>query len=237
MITPGKLYLVPVPISDVDPLAMIPDANIKLVRTLTHFIAEDEKQARKNLKLFGYPDISSAQLYLLNEHSENADLPALLKPLLNREDVALMSDAGCPGIADPGADLIRLAHSKGIQVVALTGPSSIVLSIMASGFNGQNFAFNGYLPVDKAMRIRRIRELEALSKKTGQAQFFIETPYRNVQLFETLLECLSPVTAVFVGKNIGSSDQYLRSASVGSWKKEKPQELHKIPVVFGIYGQ
>lgn len=213
---------------------MIPEFNLSLVRTLTHFIAEDEKQARKNLKLFGYPDLPSAQLYLLNEHTEGRTLPELLKPLLQGLDVALMSDAGCPGIADPGADLIRLAHSKNIKVIPLTGPSSIVLSIMASGFNGQNFAFNGYLPVDKAQRIKRLKELEGISKKYGQAQFFIETPYRNTQMLDTVLECLSPGTYCFVGKDIGGARQSLKSATVADWKKLSRPDLHKIPVVFGI---
>jgi len=230
------LYLLPVPIADEDPLAMIPESNLQLVRTLKHFIAEDEKQARKNLKLFGYPDLPSAQLYLLNEHTEPQSLPALLKPLLDGEDVGLMSDAGCPGIADPGAAVVQLAHARSIKVVPLTGPSSIVLAIMASGFNGQNFAFNGYLPVDKVQRTKRIRDLEALCKKTAQAQFFIETPYRNTQMLETLLECLGPGTLVFVGKNIGGTNQFLKSAPVSEWKKQVRPELHKIPVVFGIYG-
>jgi len=235
VINPGKLYLLPVPISDEDPLAMIPEFNLHLVRTLTHFITEDEKQARKNLKLFGYPDLPSAQLYLLNEHTSNSALPELLKPLLSGHDTALMSDAGCPGIADPGAELIRLAHTRNIRVIPLTGPSSIVLAIMASGFNGQNFAFNGYLPVDKAARIKRLRELESLSRKQGQAQFFIETPYRNAQLLETMLECLAPGTYCFVGKNIGGVPQFLRSATVADWKKQNRPDLHKIPVVFGLY--
>jgi 16S rRNA (cytidine1402-2'-O)-methyltransferase len=145
-----------------------------------------------------------------------------------------MSDAGCPGIADPGAELIRLAHAKNIGVIPLTGPSSIVLAIMASGFNGQNFAFNGYLPVDKAARIKRLRELESLSRKQGQAQFFIETPYRNIQMLETMLECLAPGTYCFVGKNIGGVPQSLRSATIADWKKQNRPDLHKIPVVFGL---
>jgi 16S rRNA (cytidine1402-2'-O)-methyltransferase len=230
----GKLYLLPVPIGDEQGLALIPEINLTICRKLTHFIAEDEKQARKYLKLFTYPDISQAQIQLLNEHTTPSEVSPLLKPLFEGNDVGLMSDAGCPGIADPGADVVKLAHQRGVQVIPLVGPSSIVLSIMASGFNGQNFAFNGYLPIEKAPRTKRIRELEQICQKTKQAQFFIETPYRNNHVFDSLLELLSPSSLVFVGKTIGEASQSLKSASVAEWKRAPRPDLHKMPVVFGI---
>jgi 16S rRNA (cytidine1402-2'-O)-methyltransferase len=147
----------------------------------------------------------------------------------------LMSDAGCPGIADPGAEVVKLAHQKNIEVIALTGPSSIVLSIMASGFNGQNFAFVGYLPIDKPARLKRIKELEMFAVKHKQAQFFIETPYRNDQLLEALLNSLSPETLVFIGKDLTGPKQFMKAKTVFEWKTSAKPDINKVPVVFGIY--
>lgn len=232
---PGRLYLLPVPISDDAENRYIPEHNFSLIRSLRHFIAEDAKTARRFLKWFGYPNISEAEIQILNEHSREGDHRGLLESLLNGHDTGLMSDAGCPGIADPGAELVRLAHLKGIEVIPLAGPSSIVLSIMASGFNGQNFAFNGYLPIDKGEKIKRLKELEQLAQRRRQAQFFIETPYRNEQMTETLLTALSPETLLFIGKNITGQDQFLMSRKVSAWRSSPPVGLNKQPVVFGIY--
>lgn len=230
----GKLFLIPVPISDESGLQHIPADNLDLVRSLTHFIVEDAKTARRFLKLFGYSPLEKADLLLLNEHTDSRDFTALLEPLLKGQNVGLMSDAGCPGIADPGAEVVKIAHKKGIEVVPLVGPSSIVLSIMSSGFTGQNFAFVGYLPIEKPVKARRIKELEQLAMK-GQAQFFIETPYRNEQLFEMLLSTLNPQTVLFIGKDITSHSQYLKSATILEWKNLQKPALNKIPAVFGIY--
>jgi 16S rRNA (cytidine1402-2'-O)-methyltransferase len=232
---PGKLFLLPVPISEENGLLHIPEYNLHQVRLLKHFIVEDEKMARRYLKLFGYQVIQNAELLLLNEHTKKENISELLSPLLAGENVGLMSDAGCPGIADPGADIVKLAHQKGIVVIPLVGPSSIVLSIMASGFNSQNFAFVGYLPIEKSQKAKRIKELEQLAVKTKQAQFFIETPYRNEQMLELLFSVLSPQTFVFIGKNILSAEQFLKSATVAGWKKAVKPDLNKNPVVFGIY--
>jgi 16S rRNA (cytidine1402-2'-O)-methyltransferase len=232
---PGKLYLLPVPISETEPLKALPAHNLEVVKNLRTFIAEDAKTARRFLKLAGYAKIEEAQILLLNEHTENKDIGALMKPLLDGEDVGLMSDAGCPGIADPGAAVAELAHQKNVEVVPLTGPSSIVLSIMASGFNGQNFAFVGYLPVDKQQRAKRIKELELIAVKQKQAQFFIETPYRNEQLFDTLLSTLNGATRLFLGKDIGGAGQQMVSKTAADWKRSAKPVLHKLPAVFGIY--
>lgn len=213
----------------------IPDYNLALIKTLKHFIAEDAKTARRFLKWFGYDPISDAEITLLNEHTQGKEIENLMKELLEGKNVGLMSDAGCPGIADPGADIVKMAHKKGIQVIPLAGPSSIVLSIMASGFNGQNFAFVGYLPIEKPQKIKRIKELELLANKQKQAQFFIETPYRNEQLLQTLLEVLAPQTLLFIGKDLTSANQWLVSKTIADWKRGKKEELHKVPVVFGIY--
>ena len=232
---PGKLYLLPVPIAEENGHKFIPQYNAEIVKTLKKFIVEDAKTARRFLKGFGYPVIQDAEILLLNEHTKSGELSALLNPLLQGQDMGLMSDAGCPGIADPGAEVVKLAHQKGVEVIPLVGPSSIVLSIMASGFNGQNFAFVGYLPIDKTQKVKRIKELEQLALKQKQAQFFIETPYRNESMFETILESLSPQTLVFIGREITAPKQYLVSKTVADWKKGPKLNMHKVPVVYGIY--
>lgn len=235
MSPPGKLYLLPVPISEENGADQLPQYNFALVKALRYFIAEDARTARRFLKWFGYDPIDRAEILLLNEHTRSAEIALLIKPLLEGNDVGLMSDAGCPGIADPGADLIKIAHQKNIQVVPLVGPSSIVLSIMASGFNGQNFSFAGYLPIEKEPRVRRLKELEQLALKHRQAQFFIETPYRNEQLLECIIQTLQPQTLLFIGKNIGAAGQQLLTKTAADWKRSPFPEMHKIPVVFGIY--
>jgi 16S rRNA (cytidine1402-2'-O)-methyltransferase len=231
----GNLYLFPTPLSEIEIEYVLPKYNVELIRTIKHFIAEDAKTARAFLKLCGYPNIADAQIELLNEHTKDNSVASLLDPIAKGENVGLMSDAGCPGIADPGANVIELAHKKGINVNPLVGPSSIVLTIMASGFNGQNFAFNGYLPVEKDKRVKRIRELETLSAKYKQAQYFIETPYRNTQMMTDILASLSSHTRVCLGINLTASDQKVSMHTVAEWKKMKMPEIQKIPVVFGIY--
>lgn len=231
----GTLYLFPVTLGETEVSAVIPSFNIELIKTITVFIAEDAKNTRRFLKQCGYPDLNAAEIFLLNEHTKGSELPTLINELLQGKNIGLMSDAGCPGIADPGADVVRLAHQKGIKVVPLVGPSSIVLSIMASGFNGQNFAFNGYLPIEKPQRTKRIKELEQLVYKNRQAQFFIETPYRNIALFDDLLSTLSSETALCLGINITTSSEKIITKSIAEWKKAPKPELNKIPAVFGIY--
>lgn len=232
----GTLYLLPVPISETDLSLVIPNENVVLVNSLTHFIAEDAKNARRFLKQCAYPDISKAEIAELNEHTKSNSISDLIIPLLNGKNVGLLSDAGCPGIADPGADVVRLAHQHNISVKPLIGPSSIVLSIMASGFNGQNFAFVGYLPIEKPQRSKRIKELENFAVKNNQAQFFIETPYRNGQLYDDLLQSLQPETKLFIGVNLTSPTEKLITRPVKLWKQNPKPEFHKIPAVFGIYG-
>jgi 16S rRNA (cytidine1402-2'-O)-methyltransferase len=232
---PGVLYLLPVPISLYKPERFFSAYHSEVIQSLRYFIAEDAKVARRNLKWFGYANLPDADIQLLNEHSREQDLSSLFAPLLRGENVGLMSDAGCPGIADPGAAVVRLAHQLNIRVETLVGPSSIVMSIMASGFNGQNFAFVGYLPVEGPARQKRIRELESLSEKQYQAQFFIETPYRNVALFDALLQSLKADTQVFIGRDFGSEQALVQVKTVKQWKQLPKPELHKIPVVFGLY--
>jgi 16S rRNA (cytidine1402-2'-O)-methyltransferase len=231
----GTLYLLPVPIGETELSRVLPTFNIELVQSLSFFIAEDAKNARRFLKQCNYPDISKANINELNQHTKSGDVSSLLNPLLQGQSVGLLSDAGCPGIADPGAEIVKQAHQKNIKVVPLTGPSSIVLSIMASGFNGQNFAFVGYLPIEKPQRIKRIKELEQHALKNKQPQFFIETPYRNTSLFEELLAQLNPKTSLFLGVNLSTESEKVIAKSVAEWKHGTKPELQKIPVVFGIY--
>lgn len=232
----GKLYLLPVPIQEEDlDNRYIPDYNIRLIKALRHFIAEDAKTARRFLKWFGYAAIQEAEITELNGHTKEEELSSLMRTLLEGQDVGLMSDAGCPGIADPGAEIVKRAHQKGIAVIPLSGPSSIVLSIMASGFTGQNFAFVGYLPIEAPAKIKRLKELEQLCLKQGQAQFFIETPYRNEALFEALLTTLNPQTLLFLGRDITAPGQLLVSKTIAQWKTAPHPEMKKVPVVFGIY--
>jgi 16S rRNA (cytidine1402-2'-O)-methyltransferase len=231
----GILYLFPVTLGDTGVESVLPAHNIQLIQTITYFIAEDAKNARRFLKACRYPEIGKAEIQILNEHTKSGELSELIEPLLAGQNVGLLSDAGCPGIADPGAEVVKIAHQEQIKVVPLVGPSSIVLSIMASGFNGQNFAFNGYLPIEKPQRIKRIKELETLAYKYFQSQFFIETPYRNNHLMEDLLASLNPQTLLCLGIDLTTPAEKIVTRSVADWKKMTKPDLHKIPVVFGIY--
>lgn len=231
----GTLYLLPVGLGECDLQDVLPQKNFEIIRSLTWFIAENAKEARAFLKQCAYPEISRAQLSLINQHVKQDELRSFLDPLMQGQNMGLMSDAGCPGIADPGAEVVRIAHQKGIKVVPLVGPSSIVLSIMASGFNGQNFAFVGYLPIDKVERTKRLKELEQISVKQKQAQFFIETPYRNQPLFEDLLKTLLPASKILVATNISLGDESIQVKTVAAWKKGTAPEFHKKPTIFGIY--
>jgi len=231
----GTLYLFPVGLGECNLEDVLPKRNLDLVKTITYFIAENAKEARAFLKQCAYPEISKAQLSLINQHVKAEELASFLQPLIDGNDMGLMSDAGCPGIADPGADIIKLAHKKGIKVVPLVGPSSIVLSIMASGFNGQNFAFNGYLPIDKVERSKKIKELENICVKFKQAQFFIETPYRNEKMFDDLLKILQPNTQLLVATNITLSDECIQVKPISAWKKSNAPEFFKKPTVFGFF--
>lgn len=231
----GKLYLFPVTLGETEVALVIPQHNIELIRNISCFIAEDAKNARRFLKQCNYPDLSKAEISELNEHTRENDVSVLLKPLLEGKDVGLLSDAGCPGIADPGADVVKIAHQKNIRVIPLVGPSSIVLSIMASGFNGQNFAFNGYLPIEKPQRSKKIKELEQLAYKNSQSQFFIETPYRNAAMFDDLLANLRPETLLCLGIDLTTPNEKMITRPVSTWKKTGPPAINKIPVVFGIY--
>jgi 16S rRNA (cytidine1402-2'-O)-methyltransferase len=191
----GTLYLIPVTLGDDNIHAVLPPNVVAITQKLEHLVVENEKSARQFLSLIKpLKPIRELQLELLNEHTDDKTLPNLLKPLLAGVDVGLMSEAGCPAVADPGAKLVALAHQKGIRTVPLTGPSAILLALMASGLNGQSFAFLGYLPVDKAARAAKLKEVEKRAQTHNETQIFIETPYRNQQMLDALLStCQYPL--------------------------------------------
>lgn len=232
----GNLYLLPVTLGEGNPFEVIPQYNVEVINTLVHFVVEEGKTARKFLKSIHIArPLQELFFYELSEHTSYTDISDLLKPMLNGAHVGLMSEAGCPGVADPGAELVKLAHRNNIKVVPLVGPSSILLALMGSGFNGQNFAFVGYLPKEQGARKHRIKELEKLAKNQKQTQLFIETPYRNTQLFEELLATLHSDTLLNISCNITQPDQLIKTASVEQWKKSPLPDIQKKPCMFGIY--
>ncbi|MBM5572047.1 MULTISPECIES: SAM-dependent methyltransferase [Deefgea] len=231
----GILYLIPAPMGGDTLNDILPADVIEIAKRLTHFVVENAKTTRAHLKMFGTPhELRSLQMDELSEHTKDHEVFALLKPLLDGIDVGLMSEAGCPGVADPGARLVQLAHQRGIKVVPLVGPSSLLLALMASGANGQKFRFNGYLPSDATGRVAAIRQLEATSTKESQAELFIETPYRNGALFQALLASLKPGTRLTVACDITLPNQEILTLEVGQWKKKPEPVIHKRPTVFII---
>ena len=218
----GKLYLIPTTLGDSDPTDVLPQKVKRIIELLDHYIVENEKTARKSIKIVDpEKQQSELKLSLLNKHTDASEHAAMLEPCLRGISVGLLSEAGCPGVADPGAAIVEIAHQKGIQVVPLVGPSSILLAIMGSGMNGQSFAFNGYLPIDKAEKKTAIKNLEKLSFDKDQSQLFIETPYRNNKIFEDLLSMLQPSTHLCVACDITLPTEYIKTYKVSDWKKQK----------------
>ena len=231
--SPGVLYLVPVTLGDDNIAKALPPDVVSIVHQLDTFVVENEKTARRMLGLIKTAKpVRELTLLTLNEHTEEKELPTLLAPLLAGKDVGLMSEAGCPGIADPGAQLAALAHRKGIRVAPLVGPSSILLALMASGFNGQRFTFLGYLPSEKAARVQRLKEIEKASQKNNETQIFIETPYRNQHLLEDILATCHPETRLCVACNISLATEKIVSKPVSAWRSAALPDLHKQPSVF-----
>lgn len=231
----GKLYLIPTTLGDNEPLDVMPISVKKVVDLVDYFIVENEKSARRFVKSISpEKEQPGLQLMLLNKHTDFVEVQQYLDVCLKGISVGLMSEAGVPAIADPGADVVRLAHEKGIQVVPLVGPSSILMAMMSSGMNGQNFAFNGYLPIDKSERKKEIKHLEKLSLDKGQSQIFIETPYRNDKMFADLKDLLSPATRLCIAADITLPTEYIKTLSIQDWKRQTP-DLHKRPAIFIIH--
>ncbi len=231
--TTGTLYLIPCTLGDTPASTVLPQHVIDVARSLSHYVVEQPKTARQFLSSLKHPQpISSLHIATLNEHSKAAELPELLAPLLAGFDVGIISEAGCPGIADPGADLVNLAHRKGIRVIPLVGPSSILLALMASGLNGQCFAFHGYLPIAEPDRNRTIATLEAESANRRQTQMFIETPYRNDKLFAALIAQCRPQTLICIAADITLPSEQIQTRSVAQWKAQPAPQLGKRPCLF-----
>lgn len=229
----GTLYMVPVTLGDDNLSYVIPADVMQLVQNLEYFVVENEKSARRFLgSVKTHKPVRELNFQLLNEHSVEKDLPALIAPLLAGHNVGMLSEAGCPGIADPGALLAGLAHKKNIRVTPLVGPSSILLGLMASGFNGQQFTFLGYLPSDKAARVNKLKEIEKQSQCLNETQIFIETPYRNQHMLEDILASCAANTKLCIAKNVSLETEFVVSKTIAEWKKTELPDLHKQPTVF-----
>ena len=232
----GNLYLIPCTLGETPPLEVLPLLVKKAIENIDHYIVEHEKSARRFIKsVASKKQQNSLHVEEINKFTKPQEIPQMLEPCFNGFDVGIISDAGCPGIADPGAAVVEQAHQKSIKVVPLVGPSSILLALMASGFNGQNFAFNGYLPIDKVERKQKIKQLEKKSIVENQSQLFIETPYRNNQMLESLTTALQKNTEICVACDITLATEYIRTASAQHWKRIKV-DLHKRPTMFIIQG-
>ncbi|QCX00285.1 SAM-dependent methyltransferase [Aggregatimonas sangjinii] len=233
----GKLYLIPTTLGENEPLEVLPISIKRAIENIDFYIVENEKSARRFIKKISpRKSQQSLKLELLNKYTELQAIPTFLNPCLQGYDVGIISEAGAPGIADPGADVVKIAHEKNIQAVPLVGPSSIFLALMASGMNGQNFAFNGYLPIDASERKNTLKRLEKLSKENNQSQIFIETPYRNDKLLAELLKTLSRNTLLCIACDITLATEYIATKTVDDWK-HSPVSLHKRPAIFIIQGE
>lgn len=231
----GTIYMIPCPISDDGGVwSVLPQANLDVMNSLDYFIVENTRTARRFLSRAGIERrIESLEFVELNEHTTEArDIERMLCPVEEGRSAGVISEAGVPGVADPGADIVALAHRKGIRVVPLVGPSSIVMAMMASGQNGQSFAFVGYLPVKEPERSRHIKSLERRAQQEHQAQIFIEAPYRNVKLFEGLVASLSPKMRLTVAADITSPDELILTLTVEEWRKRGVPPIQKRPTIF-----
>lgn len=231
----AALYLIPVLLGDTAVERVLPTYNQEVVRDIRHFIVEDVRSARRFLKKVDKDfDIDGSQFYPLNKHTSLEEISGYLKPLEEGHSMGVISEAGCPAVADPGADVVALAQRKHLKVVPLIGPSSIILSVMGSGFNGQSFAFNGYLPIEAADRTKRLKLLEQRAYTEQQTQIFIETPYRNNRLVEDILATCRPQTRLCIAANITCEEEYIVTQTLKEWKGHVP-DLSKQPCIFLIY--
>lgn len=229
----GTLHLIPVPLGPGDTGQVLPAPVLEQVRQLRHFVVEHAKTARAFLKEVSMPiPLQELQLQELNEHTRKEALPALLQPLLEGHDLGLISEAGCPAVADPGADLVALAQARNIRVHPLVGPSSLLLALMASGLNGQRFAFHGYLPAKEDERRQAILQLEKESRRLRQTQLCIETPYRNKALFQALLQHCNPATRLCLATDLTLTSESIRTLSLGEWRRQPPPDFERRPTVF-----
>lgn len=231
----AALYLLPVTLGDTPVDKVLPAYNREVLRGIKHFIVEDVRSARRFLKKVDAEiNIDELTFYPLNKHTSAEEVSGYLKPLEEGAPMGVISEAGCPAVADPGADVVAIAQRKNLRVVPLVGPSSILLSVMGSGFNGQSFAFHGYLPIEPGERTKRLKELESRIYTESQTQLFIETPYRNNKMAEEILRTCRPQTKLCIAANLTCDGEYIRTKSVKEWKGKLP-DLNKIPCIFLLY--
>ena len=229
------LYLIPVTLGDTAIESVLPSYNKEVILGIRHFIVEDVRSARRFLKKVDKAiDIDVLTFYELNKHTSPEDISGYLSPLEAGNSMGVISEAGCPAVADPGADVVAIAQRKNLKVVPLVGPSSIILSVMSSGFNGQSFAFHGYLPIEPGERAKKLKTLEQRVYAEQQTQLFIETPYRNNKIVEDILSNCRPQTKLCIAANITCEGEYIKTMSIKEWKGKVP-ELSKIPCIFLLY--
>ncbi len=231
----NALYLIPVTLGDTPPEMVLPSQVFSVIKELDEFIVENIRSARRFLRRAGYQkDFEQVNFHLLNKHTAYEAAATFVAPIKHGKPIGLLSEAGVPCIADPGAEIVKYCHEASIQVVPLTGPSSIILALMASGFNGQNFAFHGYLPIDISALKKQIKLLETAVFQQGQTQIFIETPYRNNRLLKTLTSVCSAKIKLCIASEITTVEEKITTASMGEWKNMQP-DIHKKPAVFLLY--
>ncbi|GBU07226.1 S-adenosylmethionine-dependent methyltransferase [Bacteroidales bacterium] len=229
------LYLIPVTLGDSPIDLVIPSHNRYVIQNIRHFIVENERSARRFIKKIDPAiEIDDLQFYILNKHTSPEVLAAFLSPIFKGEPVGLLSEAGCPAIADPGADIVAIGQKMNVQIVPLVGPSSILLSLMASGFNGQNFAFRGYLPIEAEQRIKTLKKIEQSIYNQDQTQIFIETPYRNSKLVDDILKNCRPTTKLCLAADITCDNEFIKTLTIQEWSKKVPK-LEKRPCIFLLY--
>jgi len=230
----GKLYLIPTRLGDNAPLEVLPISIKKIIETVDDYIVENEKTARRFIKkISASKPQQTLNMHVLNKYTEASELPSFLNACTSGKPVGLLSEAGCPGIADPGAEIVKIAHENDITVVPLVGPSSILLALMSSGMNGQSFTFNGYLPIDKGERRAALKKLERISFEQNQTQIFIETPYRNNKMLEEICASLNNNTRICVACDITLPTEFIKTKTVKDWKHTNV-DLHKRPSIFII---
>jgi len=231
----GNLYLIPTRLGDNAPLEVLPISVKKIIELVDHYIVENEKTARNFIKKIS-PNKSQASItiHVLNKFTQTIEFGSFLNACEEAKSVGLLSEAGCPAIADPGAEIVKIAHQRGIKVVPLVGPSSILLAMMASGMNGQKFTFNGYLPIDNSERKKALKTLERESFNKNTSQIFIETPYRNNKILEEICKTLHPETNICVASDITLPTEYIKTQTVKEWKNTEV-DLHKRPTIFIVH--
>lgn len=231
----AALYLIPVTLGETPIERVLPSYNHEVIMNLRHFIVENIRSARRFLRQVDkiFP-IDESTFYEIGKHSDEKLFSSYLQPLREGKSVGIISEAGCPAVADPGADIVRIAQKEGLQIVPLVGPCSMILAVMGSGLNGQSFAFNGYLPVESADRTKRLKALETRAWTEGQTQLFIETPYRNEKMLHALLSALRPQTRLCIAAGITTADEYIRTLTIAQWKQTRLPDLSKVPAIFLI---